>query len=114
VTGELDAVTLAQAEERLRQERELFDRRMLQDEKTFRLRLAVGWTTIVLFVAICAFCGYVIINSGDFSAGTVTAATSALLVEALGLVGAMLKGTIGTAPKDLEPITDRPALPPGG
>ena len=36
----LDAVALAQAEERLRQERELFDQKKAQDQKSFQLRLA--------------------------------------------------------------------------
>lgn len=111
MSNELNAVALAQAEERLRQERDLFDRRMIQDSHTFRLRLAIGWTTVVLFVAICAFCGYVIMNSQDFNPGTVTAATTALLVEALGLVGVTIKGTIGSGPKELEPITAPASLP---
>jgi hypothetical protein len=111
MTGQLDAVTLASAEERLRQERELFDLKKAQDRKNFWLRLAMGWTTIVLFVAICAFCGFIIINHSDFSAGTVTAATSALLVEALGLVGATIKVTMGAGPKELEPTTAAPGLP---
>jgi hypothetical protein len=111
MTAQLDAVSLAQAEERLRQERALFDLRKAHDEKNFRLRLAIGWTTIVLFVGICAFCGYVIVNSSDFSTGTVTVATSALLVEALGLVGATIKGAMGAAPKELEPTTALPPLP---
>jgi hypothetical protein len=112
MTGQLDAVALAQAEERLRQERELFDLRKAQDQKSFVLRLAIGWTTIVLFVAICAFCGFIVINNGDFNAGTVTVATSALLVEALGLIGATIKGTMGAAPKELEPTTALPIPSP--
>jgi hypothetical protein len=112
MTAQLDAVTLAQAEERLRQERELFDLKKAQDQKSFSLRLAIGRTTIALFVAICAFSGFIIINNDDFSSGTVTAASSALLVEALGLVGAIIKGTMGAAPKELEPTTALPVLPP--
>jgi len=107
----LDAVALAQAEERLRQERELFDQKKAQDQKSFQLRLAIGWTTIAVFVAICAFCGYVILNHSDFSVGTVAAATSALLAEALGLVIATIKGTMGVTPKELEPTTAPPSLP---
>jgi hypothetical protein len=63
MTGAQDAAILAQAEERLRQERELFDQRKAQDTKTFVLRLAMGWTAVALLVAICAFCGYVIVNN---------------------------------------------------
>ena len=60
-------------EERLRQERELFDQRKSQDRKTFVLRLAMGWTAVVLLLAICALCGYVVLHNEDFASGTVTA-----------------------------------------
>lgn len=111
MTDGLDAILLVQAEERLRQEQAVFNQRMAQDEQGFRQRQVIGWIVIALFVAICAFCGYVIVNNQDFSDATVAAATSALLVEVLGLVGAMLKGTMGVAPKEVEPVTARPELP---
>jgi len=110
-----DAVVLAQAEERLRQERELFDQRKSQDRKTFVLRLAMGWTAVVLLLAICALCGYVVLHNEDFASGTVTAATSALLVEALGLVVAVWRGTLGKGPAELGPTTSTtlPVAAPG-
>ena len=101
----LEAVALAQAGERLRQESALFDRRMAQDARLFRLRMAMGWVSIVLFVAICSFCGYIIADSDKFGAGTVTVATSALLVEVLGLIGATIKGAVGVGSRTVEPVT---------
>lgn len=108
MTNAHDAVILAQAEERLRQERELFDQRKAQDRKTFALRLAMGWTAVALLVAICAFAGYIILNRTSFDGTTVTVATSALLVEALGLVIAIWRGTMGRGPSELEPTTAAP------
>jgi hypothetical protein len=110
MTEGLDAIALAQAEERLRQEQAIFKLNIEQHQSSFRQRQTIGWIVIALFVAICAFCGFVLVNHGEFSGGTVTAATSALLVEALGLVGAVIKGTMGAAPKALEPTTARPEI----
>jgi len=105
MTESRDALVIAQLSERLRQERELFDQRKAQDRKQFFLWMVMGWTAVVLFVAICAFCGFIVLNYRDFSSGTVGAATSALLVEALGLVIAVWKIVLGNGPRDLEPTT---------
>jgi uncharacterized membrane protein YqjE len=106
-----DAVVLARAQERLRQESELFNQKKAQDRLVFVLRMAMGWTAVFLLIAICALCGYVILSHGDFAESTVAAATTALLVEALGLVGAIWRGTLGKGPVELEPTTDASALP---
>jgi hypothetical protein len=100
-----DAAQLAQLNERLRQERELFDQQKSQDRRIFVLRMTMGWVAVVLLVAICALAAYVILNHADFSTATVTAATSALLIEALGLVIAVWRVTVGTGPKELQPTT---------
>jgi len=99
------AAELAQLEERLRQERETFNQKKRQDQHFFYLRMVMGGVTVGLFIAICAFSGFIILNNSDFSAGTVAAATSALLVEAIGLVGAVWKVFLGEGPKELEPTT---------
>lgn len=105
MTTELDAVVVAQAEERLRQERELFDQQKAQDTKTFRLRLAMGWTAVALLLAICVLSGVIIVDHAAYTTAQVTAATTALLVEALGLVIATWRGTIGKGSKPLAPTT---------
>lgn len=100
-----EAVAIAQLNERLRQERELFDQRKKQDIRSFHLWIAMGWTAVVLFIAICAFSGFVIVNHAEFADGIVALAASALLVEALGLVATVWKAAIGSRPKRLEPTT---------
>jgi hypothetical protein len=65
----------------------------------------MGWTAVVLFIAICAFSGFVIVNHAEFAKGVVALAASALLVEALGLVAAVWRAVIGSRPKSLEPTT---------
>ena len=99
------AAELAQLEERLRQQRETFDQKKKQDQMFFYLRMAIGGAALVVFIAICAFCGYVILNSKEFPASTITVATSALLVEALGIAGGIWKVIFGQGPKELEPTT---------
>jgi hypothetical protein len=99
------AADLARLEERLRQQQETFDQKKTQDQMFFYLRMVIGVVAIVLFVAICAFCGYVLLNSRDFPAATTTAATTTLLVEALGIVGGIWKVIFGEGPKELEPVT---------
>lgn len=104
-----DAIELAQAEESLRQQRAVFEQQKAQDKKTFVLRLTMGWTAVLLLVAICAFAGYIIVNHHNYAAATVTAATSALLVEALGVAAAIWRGTLGKGPKELKPTTPPPS-----
>ncbi len=106
-----DAALLAQLNERLRQEREVFDQQKDQDRRNHILRLTMGWVSVVLFVAICAFSGLVILNPDDFSSTATTVATTALLVEALGLVMNVWRLTVGNGPRELEPTT-QPALTP--
>lgn len=109
MTESHDAVVLARAEERLRQEREIFDQRKAQDRRSFTLKLVMGWSAVFLLVAICALCGFVVIDHKEFTAGTVTAATSALLVEALGLFTGVWRLTLGKGPAELRPTTESSA-----
>lgn len=106
MAASIDIVVLAQAEERLRQESEIFDQKKAQDKKVFALRMAMGWTAVVLLLAICGFAGYIIGNHQSFATGTVTVATSALLVEALALVAAIWRGILGRGPTELAPTTE--------
>lgn len=106
-----DIAVLAQAEERLRQERELFDQKKAQDKKVFVLRLAMAWTAVALLIAICVFAGYIVANHSYFAPATVTVATSALLVETLALVAASWRQTLGKGPGELEPTTRAPSPP---
>lgn len=111
----MDALTraqieLAEANERLRQERDTFNAR-LEDERRMRpIRVAMGWVTVVAYPAIAVAAGYVVFNNQQFNEATVTTAGSALLVESLGLAITSYRAVLGTAAKrTLAPITTRPA-----
>lgn len=107
-----ETITIANAEERLRQERETFDQRKEQDSRYFRLRMAMGWMAVILLPAIGVTCGWIIFHSHGFASATVTVATSALLVDALGLVVWVWKIVMGSGPRTLEPVTTgKNALP---
>jgi len=100
-----ETITIANAEERLRQERETFDQRKEQDAHYFKLRMVMGWIAVVLLPAIGLTCGWIIFHNHEFSAATVTVATSALFVDAFGLVISIWKVVMGSGPRTLEPVT---------
>jgi|SRR5580704_1292895 hypothetical protein len=102
-----DEVTIgiARAQEQLRQERETFDQKKGQDGRWFLLRLAMGWSAVILLPGIGAVSGWVITNHSHFSTGTVTLAASALFIDALGLVLAVWRIVLGTGPEGLVPVT---------
>lgn len=89
-------IALAQAQERLRQERAAFDQHYQQKQVAFELRkqqamkwfpvqIAMAWAAVVLLPAIMFVCSWIIFNSRQFDTVTVAMATSGLLVDALGL-----------------------------
>lgn len=97
--------------ESLRQQRETFEQRREQENKWFSLRLRMGYAAVVLLPAVAIVSGYVILNPGSYSTATVTAATGALFVDVLGLMGAIWKVVLNpdTVTK-LDPVTDAPNL----
>jgi hypothetical protein len=108
-----EEIELLRAQEQLRQQRETFDQRKRQDSRWFLLKLVMGWTSVVLLPGIGFTCGYVIFNYQDFSPPTVTAATAALFVDALGLVMSVWRLVLGKSPDPLQPIGDTP-MPAAG
>lgn len=112
----MDSVTraqieLAEANERLRQERDTFNARLEEERRMRPIRVAMGWVTVVAYPAIAAAAGYVVFNNQDFNDATVLTSTSALLVESLGLAITSYRAVLGTAAKrTLAPVTSRPAL----
>ena len=67
----------------------------------------MSWVAIVFVPAIAATCGWIIFHYHDFPTATVTVATTALLVDTLGLFGSLWKIVLGSGPKALEPITQQ-------
>jgi hypothetical protein len=100
-----ETIAIANAEERLRQERETFNQRKEQDARYFKLRMSMGWIAVFLLPAIGVTCGWIIFHSHEFASATVTVATSALLVDTLGLVVSVWKIVMGSGPRALEPVT---------
>lgn len=82
---------LLRLEEQLRQERETFDHRKLQDSRWFALRLRMGYTAAVMLPLVALACAYVLLNHPQFPPSVVTSAGAALLVDVLGLVVAVWK-----------------------
>jgi hypothetical protein len=82
---------LLRLEEQLRQERETFDHRKLQDSKWFLLRLRMGYTAAVMLPVVAIACAYVLFNHPQFPGSVVTSAGAALLVDVLGLIVAVWK-----------------------
>ena len=108
-----EAVRLARAEEQLRQERETFDQQRTQDRRWFNLRLAVGYSSIVLLGGIMAACILIITHEPEFPSGVVLGATGALFGDVLGLLVTVWKVVLSpTSLTRLAPVTMSPAASP--
>lgn len=83
---ELNPVILERASEQLRQERETFDQAKYHDQWWFFLRLAMGFSSIVLLVAVMVVSVYILFNNKEFPEAVVTAAGAALFVDVLGML----------------------------
>jgi hypothetical protein len=102
------AIRLAQFEEHIRQQRETFEQRKVQDRRWSLLRLSMGTIAAVLLPAICVVATYIALNPESYSDATVTVATSALLADVLGLLATVWRLVLGTGPTTLEPVTTPP------
>jgi hypothetical protein len=108
--SEIDnAIALSKANESLRQEAAAFDQSLIQYRQWMRVRRAMLWTGVALLPAVMVVCTLILTYHERFTATTVSAASAALLVDSLGIVGAVWKGTIGlAAPTVPVPITQMP------
>lgn len=103
------AILLAQANERLRQEAAAFDESMRQYRLWMRVRRAMLWVGTALLPSIMAASVLILIFHERFATGTVTAAAAALFVDSLGVVGAIWKSVAGLAPPEApRPISNEP------
>lgn len=110
-----ETVTLARLQEQLRQERETFDQRKIHDRRWFYLKLAMGWSAVVLLPAVAVICGWIIVNHRAFTQTTVNTATVALLVDIVGVLVSVWRVVMGTGPASLAPVTkaETPGNQPG-
>jgi len=100
-----DTIALAAQQEALRQQRETFDQRKTQDHRWFILRFVMGWIAVALLPGIGFTSGWIIFHSRDFTTATITAATTALLVDTIGLVISVWKIVLGPGQQALGPVT---------
>jgi len=108
----VDAVRLAEAAERLRQEQVTFEVNVRHDERYFRQKIVMGWVVVVSLPAILVTCIVIISMHKSFSDGTVTAATTALLVDGLSTLFYFYKLVFATDARQLlAPVTQRRELP---
>src|SRR2546426_162154 len=88
---EITPVVVARATEQLRQERETFDQAKQHEAHWFILRLAMGYSAVLLLAAIMVVASYILFNAAAFPVSVVTAAGGALFVDVLGLLIAVWK-----------------------
>jgi hypothetical protein len=100
-----ETIAIANAQERLRQERETFDQRRTQNARWFIIQQVMAWIAVVFLPGIALPCGWIIFHNSEFAAATVTVATSALLVDAFGFIFSIWKIVLGSGPTPLEPVT---------
>lgn len=85
-TPDLSPVVLERAMERLRQERETFNQHKTHEDRWFRLRLVMGYASVMLLSVVMVVSSYILLNNKLFPSGVVTAAGAALFVDVLGLL----------------------------
>jgi hypothetical protein len=87
-------ILLATANEQLRQEAAAFDAQLKQYEMWMRARRAMLWTGICLLPAVMVISSLILLFHEAFTTTTVSAAGGALFVDAVGIIGAVWKGTM--------------------
>ena len=85
-TNEFLPIILERETEKLRQEKEIFDQRKIQENRWFRLRIIMGYSSVVLLGTIMIVSSYIILNNSDFPISVVTASGAALFGDVLGLL----------------------------
>lgn len=104
--NEINPIMIERASEQLRQERETFNQAKNHDQWWFMLRLVMGFSSVVLLIAVMVISVYILFKSSDFPLSVVTSAGAALFVDVLGMLIGVWK--IALNPRSvskLQPIT---------
>jgi uncharacterized membrane protein YqjE len=99
------AAGLTKAAERLRQQQETFDQKRKHDSRWFWLKLVMGYSAILLLLAILIISCFIIFNHEYFPERIVNWAAPSLFVDILGLIFTVWKVVL--SPNDstkLEPV----------
>jgi ABC-type multidrug transport system fused ATPase/permease subunit len=108
-----ESVRVEQLLERIRQERETFNQRKEQDQRWFRLRLLMGYVSVVLLPAIFVFCSYIILHSKDFSDQIVASASASFFGDVVAFILFMWKVLMpAKSVSRLEPVSRDGILEP--
>lgn len=99
------AAGLTKAAERLRQQQETFDQKRKHDSRWFWLKLVMGYSAILLLLAILIISCFIIFNHQEFPERIINWAAPSLFVDILGLIFTVWKVVL--SPSDstkLEPV----------
>ena len=101
-----DPTKILRTEERLRQERETFDQTKLHTARWFNLRLCMGYIAACLLPTVAVACGYILFQHEIFPTSVVVSAGGTVIVDVLGLIGAVWKIVLSPSSiSKLGPIT---------
>jgi hypothetical protein len=89
--------------EELRQLAETFNQKKDHAERSFKLRMRMGYSAMVMLAAILIFCFYVLLNYEKFTPSIVSAAQIALYGDIAGLILSVWK--IVFNPNFITPLT---------
>lgn len=77
--------------EQLRQEREAFEQAKVQGVHWFRLRLCMGYASVLILFGVAAACSYIVLNPAGYSTAVVTIAATTLLIDMVSLAASIFK-----------------------
>jgi hypothetical protein len=97
------SILLERAAEQLRQEHDSFEQLKKHSSRWSALQLTLGYSSVFIFFAIAFFAGWVLLHNEQFTIAVVTTSSSALFVDAIGLVISVWK--IVLKPNFYTPLT---------
>jgi hypothetical protein len=106
------AVLLAQAEQRLAQERLVMQAQLDRERGLRRIQVAMGWLIVIMLPSVAVVCVTVMVNYETVPASVLRSATATFFVDIVGLVIAGWRTLlVWNLPNDpLKPVTQAPEL----
>lgn len=89
--------------EKIRQEKESFNVRKLHVQRMNKLKLVMGYSSIVILVVILISCLYIFFDSKMFDRVIVDSATKAFFIDLIALIFLTYKMVLFTKEEKLEP-----------
>lgn len=99
--------------EAVRQQTETFEQLKRQDRQWFALRLTMGYSAVVLLLAVLAICGVILFGTRIYPEFVVKAASATLFADVVGLLLAVWKFALTSGLHNrLNPVTFVPDSKP--